>query len=360
MLLYLSTFLMKKILFLISLFLLASCGGTKAIADADKGISEDRPDGLKASMEMGVPKQPSGQSGSIATSAPSEVFTDSIRLREILTFLASDELEGRDSGSEGIETAARYIEENFEKNGLKRFFDSYRDTILNYKLPSYNIVGLVQGNDDTLKDEYILIGAHYDHVGIIGKGTGDSIANGANDNASGTATVLELARYFGLQRSNKRSLLFVLFSAEEKGLLGSAHLSKRLKQQSFNMVAMLNFEMTGVPMVETDYLLYLTGFQRSNLAELCNEYGGENLIGFLPQAKEYQIFQRSDNYPFHQVFGVPSQTFCTFDFTNYDYYHKAGDEAFRLDYKHMADVVNKMIPVVEGLSNSIEQEIKYY
>ncbi|MEN8788838.1 MAG: M28 family peptidase [Flavobacteriaceae bacterium] len=351
---------MRVFLFLISLFLFAACGTTTSTVESEKQISNKRPDGLKAAMETGGYDLKEEQSENEVSASPTEVFTDSLRLREILTFLASDELEGRDSGSKGIETAANYIENSFEKNGLERFFSTYRDTLLNYKLPSYNIIGLVPGKDEMLADEYILVGAHYDHVGIIGKGATDSIANGANDNASGTATVLELARYFGIQKNNKRSLLFVLFSAEEKGLLGSTHLSERLKQQGINIVAMLNFEMTGVPMVQSDFLLYLTGYQRSNLADLCNEYSGENLIGFLPQAKEYQLFQRSDNYPFHQAFGVPSQTFCTFDFTNYDYYHKVGDEVFRLDFNHMARVVNKMIPVIEGLSNTLEQEIKYY
>ncbi len=347
---------MKILLLLTSVLLFISCGSTTSKVASDNPISEERPDGLKASMDTKDQDLKTEQSKSELAAS----FTDSLKLKEILEFLASDKLKGRDSGSEGIEAAAIYIENNFEEHGLERYFDSYRDTLLNYKLPSYNIVGLVPGKDEGLADEYLVIGAHYDHVGIIGKGPGDRIANGANDNASGTATVLELARYFGVQQNNKRSLLFVLFSAEEKGLLGSAHLSERLKEQGINIVAMLNFEMTGVPMVETEYLLYLTGYQRSNLAELCNEYSGENLVGFLPQAKEYQLFQRSDNYPFHQAFKVPSQTFCTFDFTNFDYYHKVGDEAFRLDYNHMAKVVNKMIPVIEGLSNTVEQEIKYY
>ena len=95
------------------------------------------------------------------------------------------------------------------------------------------------------------------------------------------------------------------------------------------------------------------------MAEISNEYAGENLIGFLPQAKQFQLFQRSDNYPFHQEFNVPSQTFCTFDFTNYDYYHKVEDEAFRMDFSHMANVINKLIPVIEGIANSEEQQIKY-
>ena len=119
-----------------------------------------------------------------------------------------------------------------------------------------------------MKDEYILIGAHYDHIGIIDPENGDNIANGANDNASGTISVLELARYFGTHKTNKRSLIFALFSAEEKGLLGSKHLAKKLKEEDLNLYTMLNFEMTGVPMNQKDYTVYITGYEMSNLAEV--------------------------------------------------------------------------------------------
>ena len=327
-----------------------SCGTSKNTTSGGPRMSDERPDGLVAKMEEPTLSD---------KTAPKE-FTDSVQVRKVLSYLASDELEGRDSGSAGIESAASYIESYFKKNKVKKYFSSYRDTIANYKLPSYNIVGLVPGRDRELSKEFIIIGAHYDHIGIIGSATQDSIANGANDNASGTTTVLEIARYFGKKRTNKRSLLFVLFSAEEKGLLGSAHLANRLKTEGLNLYTMLNFEMTGVPMQHDDYLLYVSGYELSNMAEISNEYAGENLIGFLQQAKEFQLFQRSDNYPFHQVFNVPAQTFCTFDFTNYDYYHKVEDETFRMDFSHMAKVINKFIPVIEGIANAEEQQIKYY
>ena len=332
---------------LLCLLLLISCGSSKRL-DTNTSIPEGRPDGLVARVE----KTPS--------SASTPVFSDSTTVGQTLNYLSSDQLKGRDSGSAGIEEAAVYIESFFERNGVKPYFNSYRDTLADYQPISYNVVGMVPGRDKELSKEYIIVGAHYDHIGIIGSGTNDSIANGANDNASGTATVLELARYFGQSRSNKRSLLFVLFSAEERGLLGSTHLAKKLKDQDFNLYTMLNFEMTGVPMTDKEYLLFLTGFSLSSLAEVANTYAGENLIGYLPQAEQFQLFQRSDNYPFHQVFQVPSQTFCTFDFTNYDFYHKVGDEAWRLDYNHMSKVINKMIPVIEGIANGDEKEIKYY
>ena len=221
-------------------------------------------------------------------------------------------------------------------------------------------MGVVEGNDRELAKEYIIIGAHYDHIGLIEPQNGDAIANGANDNASGTSTVLELARFFGNSRTNKRSLLFVLFSAEEKGLLGAKHLANKLKEQELDLYTMLNFEMTGVPLAGKDYFMYVTGYSQSNLAEISNKYAKENLIGFLPTAKEFNLFQRSDNFPFHQVFNVPSQTYCTFDFTNFNHYHKVGDETSEMDFEHMAVVVNKMIPVIEGIANASTKEIKYY
>ena len=298
------------------------------------------------------------RSESTQTSTDKDAFTDADRIEKIMDYLASDELKGRDSGSEGIEMAAKYIEEHFESYGVRPYYATYRDTLSNFEAPAYNIVGFVAGNDPQLKDEYILIGAHYDHIGLGKLENGDEIANGANDNASGTATVMEFARYFGTQGTNKRSLIFALFSAEEKGLLGSKHLAKRMKGQGLDLYVMLNFEMTGVPMQGKDYLMYVTGFEMSNVAEVSNGYAGEKLVGFLPTAKEYGLFQRSDNYPFHEEFGLPSHTFCTFDFTNFDHYHKVGDQVELMDFGHMANLVNKTLPVLEGIANAPRQEIK--
>lgn len=292
------------------------------------------------------------------TTKSSKTFTDAERIGEMMNYLASDDLKGREAGDEGIEIAATYIENYFKSYHLKPYFETYRDTLSNFKKPAYNIVGVVEGNDPNLKNEYILIGAHYDHIGIIKPENGDYIANGANDNASGTTSVLEMARYFGTNKTNKRSIIFALFSAEEKGLLGSKHLAQKLKEQDLNLYTMLNFEMTGVPLQGKDYFVYITGYDMSNLAEVSNRYAKENLVGFLPTAKEFNLYQRSDNYPFHEEFGVPSHTFCTFDFTNFNHYHKVGDENSLMDFGHMATLVNKTIPVIEGIANAPSQEIK--
>ncbi|TMM56298.1 M20/M25/M40 family metallo-hydrolase [Maribacter algarum] len=281
------------------------------------------------------------------------------RIGEIMNFLASDELQGREAGTEGIASAANYIETIFKENKIKPYFKTYRDTLTNFDGLAYNMVGFIEGKDKDLKKEFVILGAHYDHIGRIEPKDGDAIANGANDNASGTTTVLELARYFGNAKANKRSIIFALFSAEEKGLLGSKHLAKKLKDTGLNLYAMLNFEMVGVPLQDKDYLMYLTGYNLSNLADISNEYSEQTVAGFLPKAKEYNLFNRSDNAPFHEIYNVPSHTYSTFDFTNFDHYHQVGDEAEAMDFGHMANVVNVLIPVMEGIINSPEQEIKY-
>lgn len=277
----------------------------------------------------------------------------------IMNFLASDDLEGRATGEEGIEKAAVYIEDFFATHHIAPYFSTYKDTLSNFTGKAYNIVGLAAGNDPSLKDEFIVIGAHYDHIGTGKEVNGDTIANGANDNASGTTAVLELAKHFGHAQTHKRSLLFVLFSGEENGLLGSRHLAEKLKAQGFNLYAMVNFEMIGVPM-KRPYQAYITGYEMSNMADKLNEYAGKELLGFLPEAKQYQLFRRSDNYPFYQAFGLPSQAISTFDFTNFDYYHHVDDEVSEMDFSHMAALINELIPALERMANTPGKEIKLH
>jgi len=117
--------------------------------------------------------------------------------------------------------------------------------------------------------------------------------------------------------------------------------------------------MVGVPLQNRDYLMYLTGYNLSNLAAVSNSYSNQTVAGFLPKAKEFNLFNRSDNAPFHEIYNVPSHTYSTFDFTNFDHYHQVGDEADAMDFGHMAKVVNTLIPVMQSIINSPEQEIKY-
>lgn len=344
---------MKSIFYLFSLALLVSCGAGKS---GNTAVSEtvSGPEGLKA--QVAPAEETIMATNSMASLAEYTTVSD---VAKSMDFLASDALQGRDSGSAGIAKAADFIAARFTTSGIVPYFETYRDTLSNFDGPAFNVVGVLEGTDPKLKNEYIVVGAHYDHIGMLAPENGDAIANGANDNASGTTTVLELATYFGREKTNKRSIIFALFSAEEKGLLGSRHLAEKLKADALDLYVMLNFEMVGVPMVDKDHLVYVTGYELSNLADISNGYANEKVAGFLPKAKEFNLFQRSDNYAFHTAFNVPSQTYSTFDFTNFDHYHKVGDENEEMDYAHMATVINKMIPVVEGIANAPVKEITY-
>lgn len=273
-----------------------------------------------------------------------------------LEFLASDELAGRDSGSEGLEKAARYLEDVFTKNSVKPYFATYRDTLSNYPKPAYNIVGYLEGADPELKKEFVVIGAHYDHVGIGKAVQNDSIYNGADDNASGTTAVAELVNYFAQSKSNKRSIMFCFFSAEEKGLLGSKHLAKKLKEADFNIYVMLNFEMIGVPM-DKETEAYITGPGRSNMMDRMNDYAGKKLIGSNSFEMMYQLFRASDNYPFYMELNIPAHTVSTTDMETFPFYHKPDDEFEAMDTKHMTSFIQEIIPVVEKMVNAQTKEI---
>ena len=339
---------MKKVFSLLILVIVLSCVGQKQIL-------ETNPDAIKK-----VAQNTEKAQGEITVNNAVEIKKH-INLKDIkssLEYIASDELEGRNTGTQGIEKAAVFIEKMFKENNIKPYFKTYRDTFNIGKIVGYNIVGFIEGNDATLKNEFVILGAHYDHIGTAKSVNGDVIANGANDDASGTVSVMEWAKYFAKSKTNKRSMLFTLYSAEEMGLKGSGHLAERLKKENLNLYTMINFEMVGVPRAEGAIMAYLTGFNKSNMADKLNGYGGETVLGFLAQAKSYNLFQRSDNYPFYNAFKVPAHAISTFDFTNFEYYHHVDDEVEAMDFNHMTNFMNKMIPVLEGMTNAPTKEIK--
>ncbi|WP_299125702.1 M20/M25/M40 family metallo-hydrolase [uncultured Winogradskyella sp.] len=328
---------MKKPLVIILIVFLIACSSSRKVVEDKSG--DDKSKQLVEKVKQ----------NNITISA------DDIKLS--MEYLASDELKGRETGSEGIEKAAVFIEKYFKSNSIKPYFETYRDSFKLNDLDGYNIVGIVEGNDPKLKSEYIILGGHYDHIGNGRAVEGDSIANGANDDASGTIAAMEFARYFAQSKTNKRSILVTLYDAEEKGLKGSAHLAERLKNEGFNAYTMINFEMIGVPRAADVPMAYMSGYNRSNFAPILNKYAGEEVVGFFPKAKEFQLFFRSDNFPFYKQLNMPAHAISTFDFTNYDYYHHVDDEADQMDYQHMANFINKMIPGLEGMMNAPTKEV---
>ncbi|MFK7061100.1 M20/M25/M40 family metallo-hydrolase [Flavobacterium oreochromis] len=280
------------------------------------------------------------------------------RIERTLQFLTSDVNKGREPGTPEMERVMMFLENQFKENQVKPFYKTYRDRLSDYHKPAYNIVGVIQGNDSILKNEYVVIGAHYDHIGNATEVEGDIIANGANDNAVGTTAVLEMINYFSEKKNNKRSIIFALFTAEEKGLLGSRHLAKKMKNAGIDIYFMFNFEMIGVPMNKKEMLVYMTGITKSNMAKKMNEYAGEKWVGYLPVESRYQLFKASDNYPFYEEYHIPAHTISTFDFENYKFYHHVKDEFEKMDIPHIQKVTEKTKIILEKMINAATKEIK--
>ena len=270
--------------------------------------------------------------------------------RDILFTLASDEMKGRESSNGGYQMATDFVTNFFDENGIEPFYPEYRDSLQTKEVWSYNLVGRV-GSFDNEKPT-ILIGAHLDHIGINEENQEDSIFNGANDNASGSTAVLQIAKFLATKKWNQ-NILVALFADEEKGLRGAAHLAERLKQEGVNLSYMVNFEMLGAILTTGENQVYMTGYNLSNMPQKMNVYAPK-FVQFLPEAKQYNLFKRSDNYSFYKIHNIPAQTLSTFDFKNYDYYHKAGDEAEKLDITNMNQVISTSTYI---LAKMLEEEV---
>jgi Zn-dependent M28 family amino/carboxypeptidase len=289
----------------------------------------------------------------------SSFFIDSTLAKKHLYILASDEMEGRKTGTPGIEKAAKYIENEFKNIGLTTFegLNSYRQTFtftnrrIKEEITSANIIGVLEGKSK--KDEFVIISAHYDHLGIIKKeGQLDSIYNGANDDASGVTAVLVLADYFKTKNNNERTLIFVAFTGEEMGLIGSTHFGKGIDASKF--IAGINLEMIGKTPSFGPNTAWLTGFERSDFGEIIQK----NLVGtgyqlFPDPYNNFNLFFRSDNASLARL-GVPSHTFSTTPIDVDKEYHQASDEATTLNMTVITQTIQAVAKGTESIIKGID------
>jgi len=292
---------------------------------------------------------------------PSEISNETVDAH--IRFLSSDAAAGRDPFSEDISIAEDYIAEQFRAAGLSEFpgypgfknefsFD-YRprrdpDAVpTTYELR--NIIGYVEGTDPVLKDEYILFGAHHDHLGVRGE-EDDNIYNGADDNAAGTTAVIALAQYFAAAGNNKRSLIFATFTAEERGLVGSRHLAANLPIEGDQLVCMINFEMIGKPASDGSWKLMYLGPEKSTLDEIFIEAldadSPVTLVG--PEEHQVRYFNGSDNVAFHAE-GFITTTLASPNSTDDEYYHRPNDHYEFLNIDYMSDVIRAVVDFTEPL-----------
>jgi hypothetical protein len=287
------------------------------------------------------------------------------KLREYVMFLSSDAMKGRGNGSPEMRVAASWIESKFRESGLLSFpalqgyIQKYSFVSRTISVDEQNVIGFIEGSDPKLKNEYIVLSAHFDHMGIQRGNPIDSIMNGADDNAAGTATLAAIAEVIKKSGAKPgRSLIFAAFSGEESGMRGSRHFVANSPVMLNKIYANMNFEMTGHSEELGKKNYYMTGWNLSDLDDQIKEFSrkkGFVLVDTLPIAN--MLFSSSDNISFSRLsakdgisIGVPSGTFATT--TIAAHVHSVDDEAEFFDFENMAALVNHFAEVVIWLSNN--------
>ncbi len=290
------------------------------------------------------------KSASSSSTADATKYVSSITAEELkthLTIVASDEMEGRETGSQGQKKAGLYLISQYQKNnisfpkGAKDYFQAVPAAYLNAKynenLPdSENIWAFIEGSEHP--EEIVVISAHYDHIGIK-KG---EIYNGADDDGSGTVGLLEIAQAFQIAKNEgngpKRSILILHVTGEEHGLHGSRYYSENPLFPLKNTVADVNIDMIGrrddLHKNTNDYI-YLIGsdYLSTDLYKICEEvnkkYINTNLdYKFNDRKDPNRFYYRSDHYNFAKN-GIPS----VFLFSGvHEDYHQATDEVDKIEF----------------------------
>ena len=262
--------------------------------------------------------------------------TQQERLTRHVYTLAGDSLRGREAGSEDAAKAAAYIVSQFEEIGIQPYFEEgwyqpFERGGTTYK----NVVGVIPGNDPALKDEYIIIGAHYDHLGV----NNGQIYNGADDNASGTATIIEMARILKSQQNSlKRSIIVAAFDAEEIGLWGSNYLSGTLNLSKVKL--MMSIDMVG--WLEKGKTLRFEGVATiKDGKRLLREEADKMHLDIKTKNFESSILTATDTQGFAKK-GVPTLAVTT---GLKSPYHKPEDDPELIDYKGLDKVTNYMAEV---------------
>jgi Zn-dependent M28 family amino/carboxypeptidase len=217
-----------------------------------------------------------------------------------------------------------------------------------------NVIGIIPGSDPALRNEAVLVTAHYDHVGVGAAVNGDSIYNGADDDGSGTVALLEIARQLKQGPAPKRTVVFAAVTGEERGLIGTRWYLDNPVVPLERTVANFNVEMIGRP----DSLAggpgkgWLTGYERSTMGDMRKAQG----IPLDPDPRlDQDFFRRSDNYGF-ALRGIPAHTLSSFNL--HADYHRPSDEVDQVDFAHMTEVIQAAARAVRLLADGEKVEWK--
>lgn len=297
-------------------------------------------------------------------------------LRKHLNYLASDKLEGRRTGEKGATFAAGYVANRFAnsklkagfvKNGKASFLEPFPYKPRNEKgeiLPdakeaqAYNVIGILEGTDAVLKNEAIVIGAHYDHLGHGGMGSltanSTEIHFGADDNASGTSALIELARTFAQTKANKRTIIFIAFGGEEEGLLGSKFYVNNPVFPLNKTVAMINMDMIG-RLNEGKLTIggIGTASEWNELVKRKNEIYFDTNDGY-GVGKKFNLQLNEDGFgpsDHSSFYGKQIPVLFFFTGTHLDY-HKPSDTAEKINYAGLTQISSYISEIVKTIDQN--------
>lgn len=278
---------------------------------------------------------------------------DAAETARIEKALSSDEMEGRRAFTPSIDKAAAFIANEFASMGMPslkgdgNYLQSFKIARPSRwpkdlgpqgdSLSLSNVVAVLPGK--SRPNEYVIFSGHYDHLGINGKRAidGDSIFNGANDDAAGTTAMIMLAKYFKALDNNERTILFAAFTAEEMGGYGASYFSKQLNPDQ--VVAMFNIEMIGTESKWGRNSAYITGYEKSSMGEILQKnLKGSNFQFYPDPYIDQNLFYRSDNATLARL-GVPAHTISTSKMDSEPNYHKPSDQFETLDMDNMNEII---------------------
>ncbi len=327
-----------------------------------------------ASATVPARTSPSPSSGRAAT-VGSDRSVEESQVRMVMSALADDSMEGRMTGSRGSAKAATFIAQQMgavglvpagdsgyfqrvpialtrRSNGQERLslltdFASLDTFPADKRRPGLNVVGMIRGSDPVLAREVVLVDAHYDHLGIGKPVNGDSIYNGADDDASGTTAVIEIARAIAAGLRPKRTILFVATTGEEVGLLGTRWFILHPPVALTSIVSNLEIEMIGRPdsLAGGPGRAWLTGYARSTMGAMFTAAGLPIVADARPSE---HFFERSDNIAYAQM-GIPAHALSTYNM--HTDYHRPSDELSRINFRHMTQVIQAGVGAVRILAD---------
>lgn len=285
----------------------------------------------------------------------SETTTFQSQILSDVKYLSSDQLGGRETGSPGNDMARRYIEQRFDSLGLQMFGDSYlqpfdqaittgestADTVI-----ANNIIGYVEG--DVYPDSYIVVTAHYDHLGR----DGDTIYNGADDNASGVGGLMAAAEYFSENRPD-HSMIFIGFDAEEKGLAGARYFVNNPAVPQDQILMNVNMDMISTNFENELYAVgtYHYPFLKPYIEEYTADSPVNVLFGYDSDDWAQNWTLASDHGPFHQE-GIP---FIYFGVEDHPHYHAPTDAFENINPEFYVNAVETIVDIVAHLDRDLDE-----